>query len=115
AFVGVLRVAPGIADITREIVAKIRETLALYFQLQVGSFGASVVGEAVEDGNVDIDPDGAVPVRDVIIADGSLADDAESADGGPPEVMLCAAEFLCSIDLALQRQDFRPLAECILN
>src|SRR5580704_5969947 len=51
----------------------------------------------------------------MVVANGSLPDDAESADGGTPKVMFGATEFLRGFDFVLERRDFRTLLQGLLN
>ena len=115
AFEGAVSVLPGIANVASNVVAKVGKLLAIEFGLKIGGFGAGAVERAVENGDVDIHADGAVPVGDVIIANGSFTDDAESVDGGAPEVMFGAAKSFRGLDLVLKRGNFRTLLECLLN
>jgi hypothetical protein len=115
AFEGAAGVLPGVANVASDVVAGVEKFLALGFGLEIGSFGAGVVEEAVEDRNVDVHADGAVPARDVVVADWSLADDAEGFDSRAPEIVLGAAEFLRGLDLELERLDFGTLDERFLD
>src|SRR6266481_125780 len=51
----------------------------------------------------------------MVVANGSLPDDAECADGGTPKVMFGAAEFLRGFDFVLKRRDLRSLLQGLLN
>ena len=83
--------------------------------MEVGGFGARAVKETVEDGDVDVNADGAVPVGNVVVAHRRFPDRAESGDGGAPEIVLGAGEFPGRLDFQLQRLDFRTLLQGLLN
>ena len=69
--VGAGDVLPGSAHIAGDIVSEVGKLLTIDLGLEIGGFGASVEEKAVEDRDVDI-----------------------YADGGAPQVVLGAAEFL---------------------
>src|SRR5579864_7219253 len=115
ALVSAVGVLPGDAHIARDGILKIGELLTIDIRLQVGGFGSGVVKEAVENGDVDVDADGAVPVGNVIVSDGSFAYDAESIHGWTPEVVFGAAKFLRRFYFELQGLNFRPLLHGLLD
>src|ERR1700675_4092224 len=51
----------------------------------------------------------------MVVANGSLPDDAESADGGTPKIMFGAAEFSGGFDFVLEQRDLRTLLQGLLN
>ena len=89
--------------------------MTIDLRLKVSGFGARVEERAIEDGDVDIQADGAIPIGDMVVANGSFAYNAECADGGAPEVVFGAAEFLRGFDFVLQRSDFRALVQSLLD
>lgn len=115
ALIGAGGVLPGSTDVARDVVAKAGEFLAIYFGLKIGGLGARVEKKTIENGDIDIQADGAIPITDVVVANGSYADDAEGVDGGTPKVMLGAAELLRGLDFVLKRENFGALLQCLLN
>ncbi len=113
--VGAGDVLPGSAHIARDIVSEVGKLLTIDLGLEIGGFGASVEEKSVEDRDVDIYADGAVPIRDVVVPNGNFADNAEGADGGALQIVLGAAEFLRGLDLVLERENFRVLLQSLLN
>ena len=89
--------------------------MAIDVGLEISGFGASRVEEAVENGDVDVHADGAIPVGNVVVANGSLSDNAKGRDGGALEIVFGAAEFLSGCDLVLKGENFRALLQGLLN
>ena len=102
ALVGAGSVLPGCTHVASDIVSEVGKLLTIDVGLEVGGFRAGVEEKPVEDRDVDIHADCAIPIGDMVVADGSFADNAESADGGAPQVVLGAAEFLRGQDLILK-------------
>jgi hypothetical protein len=71
AFVGAVGVLPGISNVTRDVVSKVGKLLTIGFCSKIGDLGASVVQESIENGNVNIQADGAVPVWNMVVAKGA--------------------------------------------
>jgi hypothetical protein len=89
--------------------------LAIYIGLKIGGFGARAKKKTVKDGDVDVQADGAIPIGNVIVANGRFADDAQCADGGALQIVFGTAEFLRGGDFILKRRDFRTLQQSLLN
>src|SRR5277367_481829 len=106
---------PSIANVASDVVASVQQALTLDFRLEIGGLGARVVHKTVEDGNVNVHTNRAVPARDVVVANGRLPDHAESLHRRPPEIMLGAAEFLSGLHVKLESLDFGALLKGLLN
>lgn len=115
AFVSTVGVLPGSAHVAGDVVAETGEALAIDVRLKIGGFGASAEKKTVEDRDVDIDADSAIPVGDVIVANRGFADDTEGADGGALEVVFGTAESLRGGNFGLEGSYFGSLGEGLLN
>ena len=85
------------------------------FGLQIGNFGAGAEERTIEDGDVDVHADGTIPIGDMIVANGSFADNAKRAYRWAPEVVFGAAEFLRGFNFVLESSDFRALLQSLLD
>jgi hypothetical protein len=66
---------PGSAQVAGDVVSKIGEFLTIYLGLKIG-FSARIREKTVKDGDVDIHAGGAIPIGDMVVANGSFADNA---------------------------------------
>ena len=115
ALVGACRVLPGSTDVACNVIAKAGKFLTSGLNLEIGGLGARVEEKAVENRDVDIHADGAIPIGDMVVANRSFADNAERGDGRTPQVMFGTAKLLRRLDLVLKRENFRALLQSLLN
>jgi hypothetical protein len=114
-FVGAVGVPPGISNVTRDVVSKIGKLLTTGCCLKIGDLGASVVQESIENGDVDIYTDAAIPVRNAVVSRWSFTDHAKGRNRGTPKVMFGAAELLGGLNFVPKRSDFWTLLKRLLN
>src|SRR5262249_14658894 len=74
ASVGGARVQPARLDVADDLVPELQEPLARGLRPILGFLGARAEEEPVEDGDLDVDADRAVPGRDGVVAPGRTAD-----------------------------------------
>jgi len=79
ALIGAAGILPGSAHITGDTISKVGQFLPIDLGLKVGGFGARIEQGTIEDGDVDVHPNGAVPIGDVVVPNGSLPDNPQSA------------------------------------
>jgi hypothetical protein len=83
--------------------------------LQVGGFCSGIVQQAVEDGNLNVATDSAIPVGNVIVADRRFADRAESGNSGSAEGVRGAAGILGGLGVQAERIGHRTVAKGLLE
>jgi len=69
---GAVGVLPGVSNVACDVVAKAGQFLASYLRLKIGGLGTSAVEKSVENGDVDIQADGAIPVGNLAVSNGSF-------------------------------------------
>src|SRR5258708_34364312 len=108
ATVGRVRVQPARAYVPAHPVADLYHPLLGGGRPQVGLARAGNEEKVVEDGDLDVDADRPVPLREVLVADGGDADRAHGPDTRPQEVVLGPAELLRRLVGEVEGQDLRP-------